>query len=287
MTIRPDDRTSPALGSTSGAARIVLVAGSVRIEDRPGHHDYLGSCRLLADLLEQTPGVSAVVVRDGWPDEEAVFEGARSIVLYNAGGRKQAHLPSAQRIACVQRHLDEGTGMVAIHRAAHFPPELAERALSWLGGAHLPQLSGRGHWWTRHGALPPHEVTRGVPPWRIRDGWLNGIRFVDGMRGVTPLVWAGRWHRGSPRGGARDVVAWTYESPAGWRAFTFTGLDAHSAWAVTGVRQLLVNGILWSARLPVPETGAPCALVADAIERTATPRRPPSRLRRLFPGGMS
>lgn len=264
------------------AARIVLVAGKVRHADRVGHHDYLAGCRLLADLLEQTPDVRAVVVRDGWPDDEAVFEGARSLVFYNAGGRKQAHLASPERIERIQRRIDDGAGMVVIHRAAHYPPELAERARAWVGGAHLPASSGRGHWRTWHRELPPHPVTRGVRPWKIRDGWLNGIHFADGMRSVTPLVWAGRRHRGSDRGGARDVVGWAYVAPGGRRGFAFTGLDAHRAWAVPGVRQLVVNGILWSAGLAVPDGGAPCALGANDLDGYLTPRAPRPRARRVL-----
>lgn len=275
---------SPAVSARAhpGSTRIVLVAGEVRSVDRVGHHDYLGGCRLLADLLEQTPGVSAVVVRDGWPEDEAVLEGARSLVFYNAGGRSQAQLASPQRIERIQQQLDEGAGIVVIHRAVSYPPELASRGQSWLGGVHLRALSGRGHWWTFHRRLPEHPVTRGVPPWRIRDGWLNGIQFADGMRGVTPLVWAGRWRRGSQRGGAGDVVSWSYEAPGGRRAFAFTGLDAHRAWSVPGVRQLTVNGILWSAGLEVPASGAPCALESNALASYLTPRTPASRTRKLL-----
>ena len=253
--------------------RIVLLAGKVRVADRVGHHDYLGGCRLLADLLEQTSGVRAVVVRDGWPDDESLLEGARAIVLYNAGGDKQAHLASPERIERIQRLIDDGAGMVVIHRAVHPPRELAEKATAWLGGAHVSGRSGRGHWWTRHWRLPPHPVTRGVEPWTIRDGWLNGIQFAPGMRGVTPLVWAGRWRRGSDQGGERDVVAWSYEG-VGARAFAFTGLDAHSAWSKHGVRQLVVNGILWAAGLPIPESGASCVTTAREIESHLTPREP-------------
>ena len=252
----------------------MLVAGKVRIADRVGHHDYLGGCRLLADLLQQTPGVHAVVVPDGWPADDAVLEGARCIVFYNAGGRKQAHLASAERIERIQKRLDDGAGMVVIHRAVHYPPELADRARAWIGGAHLPGVSGRGHWRTRHRAFPAHSVMRGVRPWKIRDGWLNRIQFVEGMRGITPLVWAGWRHRGSERGGARDVVAWAYETPHRRRAFAFTGLDAHSAWSVPGVRQLVVNGILWSAGLPIPESGRACAIGAQALAGYLTPREP-------------
>jgi hypothetical protein len=115
-------------------------------------------------------------------------------------------------------------------------------------------------------------VTRGVEPWTIRDGWLKEIQFIDGMRGVTPLVWSGRAQRGSRVGGLADVVSWTYDRPDGGRSFCFTGLDAHAAWSAPGVRRLLVNGTLWAAGITVPETGAPCAIDAAALQSYLTPR---------------
>ena len=64
-------------GVTAQAAekiKIVLIAGTTQEVDRVGHHDYLGGCRLLQSLLEQTPGVETVLVKDGWPSDESVFD---------------------------------------------------------------------------------------------------------------------------------------------------------------------------------------------------------------------
>src|SRR5262245_37222782 len=83
-------------------ATIVLLAGAVKVPDRVGHHDYLAGCTLLAFLLEQTPGVRAIVVRNGWPEDERVLASARSLVVYSGGGRKLALLESPQRIERLQ-----------------------------------------------------------------------------------------------------------------------------------------------------------------------------------------
>ncbi len=253
--------------------KIVLLSGSVTIPDKVGHHDYRAGCALLAFLLEQTSGVRAVAVQDGWPEDERVFDAARTLVVYTGGGSKHACLESAQRIERVQELVEQGVGIVMVHQAVRCPTELASQARAWIGGAHVPEKSGRGHWQTHHREFPQHPVTRGVRPWKIKDGWLNQIQFVDGMTGVTPLVWSSKRNRGSSEGGAADVVSWTYERPDGGRSFSFTGLDAHSAWSVPGVRQLMVNGILWSAGLPVPEAGAPCAVDDAALNSYLTPRQ--------------
>jgi hypothetical protein len=264
--------SGPPASELGGPITIVLLAGAVKVPDRVGHHDYLGGCTLLASLLEQTAGVRTIVVRDGWPRDESVFAAARSVVVYSGGGRKLALLASPQRIATIQRLVDAGVGMVMVHQAVSFPPEHAAEAARWLGGMHIAGRSARGHWAARHAEFPIHPATRGVAAWDSRDGWLTEVEFVDGMRGVTPLVWSGRDHRGTRSGGDADVVSWAYERPDGGRSFCFTGLDAHAAWSAAGVRQLLVNGALWTAGVTTPSSGAPCAIDVAALPSYLTPR---------------
>jgi hypothetical protein len=258
-------------GDDSTPAKIVLVAGKMRVSDRVGHHDYRGGCALLASLLQQTPGVTAITA-DDWPENDEILGAARAIVCYTAGARKHAFVRSPQRLERMQELVDQGAGLVMIHQAVRYPPELAGLAMSWTGGVHVLGKAGRGHWPTHHREFPDHPVTRGVQPWKIKDGWMNEIEFTEGMNGVTPLVWAGRKYGGSSEGGLADVVSWTYERPDGGRAFCFTGLDAHSAWAVPGVRQLVVNGVLWSAGLTVPLIGAPCDVDDADLRSYLTPR---------------
>jgi hypothetical protein len=267
------DRDAFSPHAEAESVQVVLVAGRVKTADRVGHHDYLAGCALLSFLLEQSPGVSTVQVRDVWPEEERVFDAARALVFYTGGGGKQPFLRSPRRIERIESLVQRGVGIVMIHQAVSYPEPFAGRVKTWTGGAHVPGRSGRGHWRTHHREFPEHPVTCGVRPWKIRDGWLNGIRFVDGMSGVTPLLWSGRRHRGSREGGPADVVCWAYERPEGGRAFCFTGLDAHSAWSVPGLRQLVVNGILWSAGLTVPQEGSPCAVTEAALHGYLTPRR--------------
>jgi hypothetical protein len=56
--------------------------------------------------------------------------------------------------------------------------------------------------------------------------------------------------------GRDEVIAWAYTRPDGGRGFSFTGADLHKSWAYESQRTLVLNGILWSARLPVPAGGA-------------------------------
>lgn len=255
--------------------KVILIAGATQTVDVPGHHDYLGGCRLLEHLLKQTPDISTVLVTDGWPTDESLFNQADALVFYTDGAGAQAYLQTRERIATIQKLVDAGVGIASLHQAVDYPPEFASQAGDWMGGVFNKSSSGRGHWDSKHSSFPKHSVTSGVTPWEINDGWLNGFRFRDGLKRITPLVWSGKEYRGSLAGGNADIVAWTYDRPAGGRSFSMSGLDAHSAFELAGVRQLVVNGILWSAGHKIPPKGADVATDKATIDSFLTPRTPP------------
>lgn len=255
------------------ARRVLLVAGPVKPRDRTGHHDYLGGCRLLATLLSRVPGIVPVVVNDGWPTDESLFETAHAVVFYDKGDGKQGFLATAQRIRCLERLVSRGAGVVVLHQAVAFPADKLQLGLSMLGGVYASGVSQRGHWRSTHSSFPAHPVTRGAEPWKIRDGWLNHIRFVEDRHGLTPLLWSGRRAAGSSEGGDADVVAWSYERPSGGRSFVFTGLDAHSAWSHAGLRRMVVAGVLWAAGVEIPAAGPAVDIESTTLDSFLTPRR--------------
>ncbi len=254
--------------------KIVLVAGETAKVDTVGHHDYIAGCKCLAHLLTMTPGVEAPIVLEGWPDDPSLLDGSAAVVFYTDGGGKQAFLKGAERIDKLQQLAANKVGLVMIHQAVDFPSEHATIAQGWLGGIYVDGKSGRGHWPSRHVDFPEHPITRGVVPWEINDGWLNQLQFVDNLQGITPLVWSGKKYEGSRAGLDADIVGFAFERPAGGRSFSFTGLDAHSAWSLAGMRQLVVNGILWSANIDIPSAGAPCGIDQVKLDSFLTPRQP-------------
>ncbi len=265
-----------SLAATQAAesVKIVLVAGQVKEVDKVGHHDYLGGCRIMEALLKQTPGVEVVLVEKEWPADESVFDGAASVVFYTDGGGKQAYLATPRHVALVQKIADGKTGLVNLHQAVEFPPEFSKQSMDWTGGLYNA-LSSRGHWDSVHDTFPEHPITRGVTAWEINDGWLNRFKFPAGMKGITPLVWSGKEHLGSPEGGDKDIVCWTFDRASGGRSFNFSGLDAHHAWELDGMRKLVINGILWSAGVEIPADGAMCEADKALVDSFLTPRIPP------------
>jgi hypothetical protein len=257
---------------------VVLLAGEMAPVDRTGHHDYQGGIKVLRECLAQTPGVRVTSSITGWPADDRELTNAEVVVFYCDGGGKQPYLTSPERIAAIDTLVARGAGLVLIHQAVDHPAAHVARAVQWFGGSYDPATSVRGHWPSTHTDFPAHALTSGVTAWTLNDGWLCGLRFVADRQGLVPCVWSAKGTSGSSSAGDAAIAAWGYERPVGGRSFVFTGLDGHEAWKQAGVRQLVTNGVLWSAGLTLPAGGAPCVLDDAAIDRLVTPRVDGKRL---------
>jgi len=258
------------LPSDPKAAKVVLIAGSNFY--KPGEHDYVAGCAVLADLLRQTPGVAPVLALD-WPKKPPTLAGAKAVVFLFDGAEKHAALVG-DRAAQVQKLLDAGAGLVQFHQAVDYPKDFGDRAREWAGAAFEKGFSRRAHWVAEFKTFPDHPVCRGVTPFRVNDGWLSRLRFVPGPKGVTPLLRTTA-PKGPPAAGTEDVVAWAYDRPGGGRSFSFTGGHLHVSLGEEGYRRFLVNGVLWAAGLEVPKDGAPVALTAADRDKCLAP--PPAK----------
>ena len=269
----------PASALTAETAKIVLVAG--RPSHAPGDHEFNAGCKLLAKCLAEVPGVDPVVVAGGWPKDEAVFDGARTIVFFMDGGK--AH-PIVQKdhLEKIQKLTDKGVGLVCLHYAVEVPNGTpGDKFIDWIGGYYETGFSTNPHWTADITKFSEHPTTRGVKPFSIRDEWYFNIRFRPEMKGVTPILAAkpdDKTRQGvsaSPRGpyqhivdakGREEVLAWAVERPDGGRGFGFTGAHAHKNWGDPNFRKLVLNAILWSAKLEVPADGMECKISEDDLK---------------------
>ena len=100
------------------------------------------------------------------------------------------------------------------------------------------------------------------------------MRFVDGMRGVTPILSAvpGPETLSRPDGthsgnadvraklGQAHVVMWAFNRPGGGCGVGFTGGHYHLNFADPNFRKLVLNAIVWIAGVEVPANGVDLAL---------------------------
>jgi hypothetical protein len=207
------------------------------------------------------------MVRDGWPKNEKVLDGAKAVVFFLDGGDEHSFL-KGEHMARVQKLAEGGTGVVHLHTVIDYPKDFGERARGIMGAAWEKGHSQRAHWVADFKEFPDHPVCRGVKPFKIDDGWLYKLRFVPELKGVTPLLRTAPPK--SPEGAekANDaIISWAYERPTGGRSFAFTGSHLHSSWGIEPYRRLIVNGILWSAKIDVPKDGAPVELEAADLKK--------------------
>lgn len=260
--------TAPASADDNDSTKIVLIAG--RPSHGPGAHEFNAGCKLMAKLLAEVPGVKPVVVEGGWPADESVFEGAKELVFFMDGGGGHPIVQN-DRLDKIQKLVDKGVGLAFLHYAVEVPKgKPGDKFLDWIGGYYETGFSTNPHWVAQIESLPDHPITRGVKPFAVNDEWYFNMRFRPEMKGVSPILVAkpdDKTREGataSPRGpykhiqeakGREEVLAWAVERPDGGRGFGHTGIHFHKNWGDPNFRKLLLNAILWTAGVDVPENG--------------------------------
>jgi type 1 glutamine amidotransferase len=78
---------------------------------------------------------------------------------------------------------------------------------------------------------------------------LETLKRPDGLRSGNPAV------RKAVANGETQHVAWAYERQKGGRGFGFTGGHNHVSWQDDNYRKIMLNAILWTAGMQVPENG--------------------------------
>ncbi len=248
--------------------RVVFIAGTA--SHGYGGHEHKAGLLLLSELLEETGlPVETVVHVNGWPDDPDALEGADTIVIYANGGGGHPILPHLKQVEAL---MNDGVGLACLHYAVEVPKDRGgQQFLDWIGGYFETHWSVNPWWTARFEQLPKHPVTQGVEPFALYDEWYYHMRFRPDMEGVTPLLTAvppdstrerpDGPHSNNPtvraRRGEPEHVAWVYERPDGGRGFGFTGGHWHWAWAHDDYRTFVLNAIVWTAGLDVPEQGVP------------------------------
>jgi type 1 glutamine amidotransferase len=261
--------------------RIVMIAG--KPSHGPGEHEHRAGLLLFQKCLAGFPGVQVEVYSNGWPADAGVLAGAAAIVIYSDGGAGHPAL-QADHLQQLGALMKQGTGFACIHYATEPTMEKGQREfLDWLGGCFEINRSVNPVWLADFKTLPEHPITRGVKNFQTKDEWYFNLRFRDGMAGVTPILAAvppaGTMsrpdgpHEGNPDVRARvqrgdaQTVAWASGRADGGRGFGFTGGHYHRNWGNDDVRKLVLNGILWVAKVEVPKDGVASTVTAADLEQ--------------------
>lgn len=264
-----------ALTTYGADKKIVFIAG--RPSHGPGEHEHRAGCLLLQKCLSGIPGVTSVVYSNGWPTEPNAFDGASAIVIFSDGGGGHPAI-QGNRLQILGDLMKKGVGLGCIHYAVEVPKDRGGKEfLEWIGGYFETDWSVNPFWEANFTKFPDHPVTRGVKPFKMVDEWYYHMRFQEGMKGVTPILSdlppastlnrKDGPHENNPyvrqavlTNKEPQVVMWVYERPDGGRGFGFTGGHSHKNWKEENFRKVVLNAILWIAKVEVPPNGVECQL---------------------------
>ncbi len=256
--------------------KICFIAGPAS-HGRGFHEHYAGSLLLAGILNKNMPEINAVVHKDTWPKDKKFFNRADGVVIFCDGGR--GHL--------IMGHLDEiesmmkkGIGIAFLHYAVEAQKGPSNNKLiDWIGGCFETYWSVNPAWEADFKSLPEHPITRGVEPFSIYDEWYYHMRFKKKMKGVIPILSAlpplktlkrkDGPHSNNPhvrkavKNGEKQHLAWAITRPDGGRGFGFTGGHLHENWKDDNFRKVVLNAIVWIAKVEVPPDGVPSKRPTD------------------------
>jgi hypothetical protein len=277
--------------------RIVLIAG--RPSHPPGMHEFRAGSLLLQKALAGQTGLKVDVYTNGWPtrmvdgkpvDDHAALDGADAVLIYADGGRNHPAIQGG-RMAVIDALAAKGVGLGFAHYGVEVPAGAPGEAMHrWTGGYYETNFSVNPMWAPAFASFPTHPVTRGVRPFSTHDEWYFNMRWTPdeaARRRVTPILVAkpsddvrdGPYV--SPRGpyphiiadsGRDETMMWVTERPDGGRSFGFTGGHTHSHWGDPNQRRVVLNALLWIAKIDVPAEGVRDAISAADLTVNLDPK---------------
>ncbi|MDI6402713.1 ThuA domain-containing protein [Balneolaceae bacterium ANBcel3] len=257
---------------------LVLIAGEA--SHQTGEHEHRAGVLLMERCLSGLPGLEVSMYFDGWPEDDAVFDTADAVHLFMDGGGGHPIIQE-DRLALIQRHIDRGMSLGAMHYAVEVPKDDGgEQFMDWIGGHYETYYSVNPFWTPDFSNLPNHPILRGVEPFSVRDEWYFSIRFREDQVGVTPLlvdtpsdevrdgpyVWPhGPYDHIVENKGKSEIVSWAVERKDGGRGYGFTGGHFHENWGDENFRKFLFNSLVWLTGLDVPENGVRCIVTEEDL----------------------
>jgi type 1 glutamine amidotransferase len=253
----------PAAFAAEPTRVLILVGPSTH---PPGTHEVAAGGRLIEHCLEHMENVSGVEaeVIDKWPEDRMALQKVASVVF--TGDRfPPAEMPARERImADLTAMMDHGCGLVCYHYATglgatHVNPDGDHPLLRWMGGyfatkcPHHQSIARIFNAATIEPGSGDHPVLRGWKEFTIRDEpYIKNYFGKDGpAKNVTILASSML----PPEAPAREAVAWAVDRPDGGRGVGIVMPHFYKNWQNDELRKLILNGIVWSARLEVPKDG--------------------------------
>ncbi len=247
--------------------RVLIVVGPT--DHPPGTHEVAAGGRLLKHCLENmanVPGVKVDLFYE-WPRDAAV-RAAASTVVFIGDTFPPNRLPNAaQNLAELGAMMARGCGIVCVHYATGLlgedvKPDGDHPLLHWMGG-YFAHKSCQHHVSIAK-IFPAATITPAVaqhPIWRgSREFTLHDEPYINNYLGAanSPVSTRATVLATSllpPDAPKPEAVSWCIERPDTGRGFAVVMPHFYRNWKLEDLRRYILNGIVWTAKLPVPATG--------------------------------
>ena len=287
-----------ALGAAEAPKRLVLVAG--KPSHPPRMHEFNAGTQLLAKCMQSFPQVQIDVVKNGWPEDESIFDKADAIVFYMDGGGGHALVQeNGRRLKLAEEWTKKGVGIGCMHFGVEVVRDQAGAQFQrWIGGYYENMFSCNPIWEPKFTALPDHPITRGVKPFQVKDEWYFNMRFVgdipgniasqqgdlkfqpilvaepsDAVRNGPYVYPAGPYPHIQANKGRAEAMMWAVERPDGGRGFGFTGGHFHDNWGNDDFRKSVLNAMVWLTKTEVPAKGIESSVTAAELDLNLDPKK--------------
>jgi hypothetical protein len=250
--------------STVPKAQVLILVGPSN--HPPGSHEVAAGGRLIKHCLEHAENVSGIAaeVVSAWPEDQQKLQKVSTLVF--TGDRfPPAEMPDRERIMQdLARMMEQGCGLVCYHYATglganHVAEDGDHPLLRWMGGyfatrcKHHQSIARVYQAATIEPGKVEHPVLRGWKTFTIHDEpYINNYFGKSGMASnVTALATSML----PPEAPQREVVAWAVSRADGGRGMGVVMPHFYRNWRDDHLRMLILNGIVWSAKLEVPAEG--------------------------------
>ena len=277
---------------------MVLVAG--KPSHPPRMHEFNAGTQLLAKCMQSFPQVQIDVVKNGWPEDESIFDKADAIVFYMDGGGGHALVQeNGRRLKLAEEWTRKGVGIGCMHFGVEVVRDQAGAQFQrWIGGYYENMFSCNPIWEPKFTALPDHPITRGVKPFQVKDEWYFNMRFIGDIPGniasqqgdlkFQPILVAepsdavrngpyvypqGPYPHIQANKGRAEAMMWAVERPDGGRGFGFTGGHFHDNWGNDDFRKAVLNAFVWLTKTEVPAAGIESTVTAAELDLNLDPKK--------------
>jgi type 1 glutamine amidotransferase len=245
--------------SAQAAAKRLLIVGQSPDGHPPTTHEFMPGAAVLSELLKPYRDLQISVVKadEPWTEGPGLIDRADGIVMFVTQGSQWMQTDS-QRYAALKKLAARGGAIVAVHWSVGAKDaKYIQGQLDLLGGT-------RGGEQRKYQVLgvelkradPKHPILNGIPDFKAYDEFYYAL---DLKPGIQPLFKANI-------DGKDETVSWSWERPDGGRSFGFVALHFHSNWQLPEYRRYVVQGVLWSMKLPIPANGVNVDIDSKQLE---------------------